>query len=1422
SAVATTFAPDVAGTYDVTLMVDDGSATDTHAIVVVAYDGVLVPDQFGSVAEALANAAGQAVGIRPGSWPATLTVDGDGVTLVGLGASPDAVVLEGDGQAPVLDVRDGNRVRLANLTVTRGFGVDGGGLAVADSDDLELDGVVVRDNDAQRGGGVFATQTDIRLRETVFVGNQAADAGGGMYVAARGRALDATGSTFAQNAADRGGAVFVDGGERCFEDPASFDGRFEASRFAFNVAREGAALAHEGPTGRIALAHVDVVGQSGGSVLHADGAAYFTTSSAFVGNGEPGVPFVTGRTAVYTSFGAALAFDNAEPPAASLVDAAPGWALVTDDAELDDLFGAVRGSPLRDAGIGEDRDGSPADIGSCGGVAALPRCLRFGRDAEGDGLDDGWEVAFGLDPTSADGAGDPDADGLSNAGELAAGSHPADADSDEDGVSDNDEVQGADDPTDDADFRPRAGFATALDPDTGAVVLDGTGSTDPQGTMLGFAWSLETPAGSPAAIDTPDQPTAGFLADLANGVYRTTLVVDDGVATSRPVRVPLVRPRVRSRVDFASLADAVDALGPFDILQLPGGVQDEDPVTIQNVARIRGDGTTELVATEAGAPMFDVVEGGRLELFDLTVRSGNAETGAGVFCERGELVAERVVFRDHIGQFGPAVRTRGCTTTFTDVDLLDNEADRDAGALVGIGGSLTWVRGVASGNRAGIDGGAALLLGVEADIRNVLFVDNHADGRGLVFYFESGPEFEPGPSTFRHLTLVRNGIDGTGTTVFFEDAIRTEQEMTDLIFADNDGTREIEADETLTVSVDRVALDRRVIDVVRQVPPLGSGSADPVVLGDEVLEEVVNFGFGDPEGGDFRLDARSVVLDQGAGLDRDATISDYGTFGGPDAADGWDLYLVDTDGDGFDDGWERLAGLDPLVADDGDADLDVDGLTTSEEYGPIPIDGRLVRTLPLTPDTDGDGLDDGAELAQDRDPTRPDGLANISFIPSEVSATVGQPANVLASATRLFSVAQWSIVHQPPSSTLDTDDLVQVDDLQNRFSQVTLVPQVPGRIVLGVEVVDVDGPTGLFTVEIWVDGDLTVPGDYGDLEAAIADVSANSAVRVAAGTYFVNVVRDRSTTIIGDGPATTVFDGSRAGPVVDHTSGLLTLEGVMLTNGRGILGGGVYSASGNVALVDVVLDGNEALDGGGIYLDNSNLTARGVSVTENVAARDGGGIALVTQLGTRQLDMTQSLVAGNLAVDEGGGVYVNRVDARFGNTIFADNRAEDGGAIRVIGFEARGSLELDHVTATYNSADEGAFIDLRALDTLTIRNTILFRQQDAPDLRIVNTSPIPDLTMEFTLLTGNLQPPFDFGSIPTSVLPVPTNTPDNGNQIGTGAPGFVNIDAAEDWLTHDWMLNPALSTAIDAGEDADGNVVDLGAFGGVDGGWTPR
>lgn len=61
-------------------------------------------------------------------------------------------------------------------------------------------------------------------------------------------------------------------------------------------------------------------------------------------------------------------------------------------------------------------------------------------DADGDGLPDGWELLNGLDPYAADAEGDPDGDGIANRLELAYGTDPQRADSDGDGLGDREET----------------------------------------------------------------------------------------------------------------------------------------------------------------------------------------------------------------------------------------------------------------------------------------------------------------------------------------------------------------------------------------------------------------------------------------------------------------------------------------------------------------------------------------------------------------------------------------------------------------------------------------------------------------------------------------------------------------------------------------------------------------------------------------------------------------------------------------------------------------------------------------------------------------------------------------------------------------------------------------------------------------------
>ncbi len=71
-------------------------------------------------------------------------------------------------------------------------------------------------------------------------------------------------------------------------------------------------------------------------------------------------------------------------------------------------------------------------------------------DTDGDGLDDEWEVAFGLDYTTWDSGIDNDNDGLQALGEYQAGTDPDIDDTDGDGVLDGAEVLAGSDPLDPA------------------------------------------------------------------------------------------------------------------------------------------------------------------------------------------------------------------------------------------------------------------------------------------------------------------------------------------------------------------------------------------------------------------------------------------------------------------------------------------------------------------------------------------------------------------------------------------------------------------------------------------------------------------------------------------------------------------------------------------------------------------------------------------------------------------------------------------------------------------------------------------------------------------------------------------------------------------------------------------------------------
>ncbi|GFO57631.1 hypothetical protein GMSM_46380 [Geomonas sp. Red276] len=69
------------------------------------------------------------------------------------------------------------------------------------------------------------------------------------------------------------------------------------------------------------------------------------------------------------------------------------------------------------------------------------------------------------------------------------------------------------------------------------VILDGGGSSDPNGDSLTFGWTLMTkPTGSAAILSNPTSSISTFVADVA-GDYTVQLVVNDGIINSEPTLV---------------------------------------------------------------------------------------------------------------------------------------------------------------------------------------------------------------------------------------------------------------------------------------------------------------------------------------------------------------------------------------------------------------------------------------------------------------------------------------------------------------------------------------------------------------------------------------------------------------------------------------------------------------------------------------------------------------------------------------------------------------------------------------------------------------------------------------------------------------------------------------------------------------------
>lgn len=198
---------------------------------------------------------------------------------------------------------------------------------------------------------------------------------------------------------------------------------------------------------------------------------------------------------------------------------------------------------------------------------------------------------------------------------------------------------------------------------------------------------------------------------------------------------------------------------------------------------------------------------------------------------------------------------------------------------------------------------------------------------------------------------------------------------------------------------------------------------------------------------------------------------------------------------------------------------------------------------------------------------------------------------------------------------------------------------------------------------------------YLTIQAAVNCAQSDDLIAIGAGTYFENVLVDKSLIFQGVGTANTIVDGGMAGRVFTVNDEVTaTFIDMSITGGQFDSGAGIYTYGGSLIIQGSIIDGNSAGSaGGGIYVHTGTVTITDSTISNNQAAvfsdsevladASGGGLYLYSG----SAEISNSIITGNRAVADtcgatpanalGGGIYVHTGTATITDTTVSGNLA---------------------------------------------------------------------------------------------------------------------------------------------------------------------
>jgi predicted outer membrane repeat protein len=247
---------------------------------------------------------------------------------------------------------------------------------------------------------------------------------------------------------------------------------------------------------------------------------------------------------------------------------------------------------------------------------------------------------------------------------------------------------------------------------------------------------------------------------------------------------------------------------------------------------------------------------------------------------------------------------------------------------------------------------------------------------------------------------------------------------------------------------------------------------------------------------------------------------------------------------------------------------------------------------------------------------------------------------------------------------------------------------------------------------------ISVPGDYGTIQAAIEGAPDGATILIAPGVYRERInLQDRTLHLWGVGGAgsTSLVGNGVSGPVACVRGGSVQFDGITFQGGRGESGrgasvqdgaarftscrftdnrGGASAESARVRFEDCTFEGNRAeSSGGAVESERSEIHMDGCTVRENAAGTFGGGVS--ARRGS--VEMFDTRLESNRLVSGawGGGIYAEGAELRVrGGEIRRNASAVSGGGVYLLG----GSARIDDVVFEGNLSPKGWSVSSEGAD----------------------------------------------------------------------------------------------------------------------------